>query len=195
MVTGSHPSRAAADRDQRQSVTVGLQKSSGGPKTGHHARMSNDDHRCWKCDQSFVPDPRIRERQVTCGKQECQQARHADRREAWRERNAEITAAHYQDVVKPFRQKQPDYQKRWRLKRPLREIREKFDTILGGMLRTSIRALLGRVEALSSSPTEEAQTGVLAGDLLDKAARAVRDVVAALEQLGKGVATLRSMGL
>ena len=132
---------------------------------------------------------------MTCGKPECQLARLADRRIAWRERNAEITAAHYQDVVKPFRKKQPDYQKRWRLKRPVREIREQFDSFLGGVLLTSIRALLGRAKALSSSPTKEAQSGVLAGDLLDKTVLALGDVVAALEQFGKGVQTLRSMGL
>jgi len=158
-------------------------------------KNNDDGHRCWKCDQSFVPDPRIKDRQVTCGKPECQRARHSYCCKDWRKRNAEIAAAHYQDVVKPFRRKQPDYQRRWRLKRPLREIREKFDTVLDVVLHTSIRALLGRVEALSSSPAKEAQTGVLAGDLLDKAALALRDFAAALEQLGKGMETLRSVGL
>ena len=157
--------------------------------------MKEDDHRCWNCDQFFVPDPRVKDRQVTCGKPECQLARHADRCKAWHELNAEIAAAHYQEVVVPFRQKQPDYQRRWRLKCRLREIREKFDNLVGGILLTSIRALLGRAKALSSSPTKEAQTGVLAGDLIDKSAAAVRDIIAALEQLSKGVAALRAMGL
>lgn len=177
-------------------MTVDLQKSSGGVKAGHHARMIPL-HRCWnqKCNRPFFPDPRVKERQVTCGKPECQRARHADRCKVWHADNANITATHYEDVVVPFRRKQPDYQRRWRLKRRLREIREKFDNLVGDMLLTSLRALLGRVEALSSSPTKEAQSGVLAGDLLDKAAAALRAAVAVIEQLDPSLVTLRSMGL
>lgn len=132
---------------------------------------------------------------MTCGRPECQKARHSYSCKDWRERNSDFTATHYEDVVKPFRRKQPDYQKRWRLKRRLREIREKFDNLVGGILLTSIRALERRVEALSSSPTKEAQTGVLAGELLDKAAAALRVAVAVIEQLDPSLATLRAMGL
>ena len=132
---------------------------------------------------------------MTCGRPECQKARHCYSRKDWRKRNADITATHYEDEVKPFRRNQPDYQRRWRLRRGLREIREKFDNLVIGVLLTSIRGLLGRADALSSSPSRETQTGVLAGDLLDKTALALRDVVAGLEQLGKGVETLRSVGL
>ena len=68
-------------------------------------------------------------------------------------------------------------------------------TFLNAVLRRRIGALLKRARALASSPTREAQVGVLAGDLLDQAAPAVRDVIAALEQLGKAVQRLHSMGL
>lgn len=158
-------------------------------------KHNNDDHRCWNCDRVYVPDPRVKERQVTCGRSECQRARHSYKCKDWHKCNAEVSAAHYEEVVKPFREKQPDYQRRWRLKCRLREIREKFDSLLDAVLPTSIRRLLGRAEALSSSPTKDEQVGVLAGDLLDKAVLALRAVVAALEPLDKGVAMLRSLGL
>jgi len=132
---------------------------------------------------------------VTCGRPECQKARHCYSCKDWRKRNADIATTHYDDVVKPFRQNQPDYQRRWRLGRRLREIREKFDSLVIGALLTSIRGLIGRAEALASRPARGPQTGVLAGNLLDKTAQALRDVVAGLEPLGKGVETLRSMGL
>jgi len=61
-----------------------------------------------------------------------------------------VTASHYQDVVVPFRQQQPDYQRRWRLGRKLREIRETMMPT-GGVMLSSLRALLGRAEDLSKS--------------------------------------------
>lgn len=94
----------------------------------------------------------------------------------------------------PFRERQPDYQCRWRLSRRLREIREKMRP-LGGPLRGHLRVLLGRAEGLSESPTKAAQTGVLAAGFLDELKAAVRAAMAALEQLEASLATLQSIGL
>lgn len=94
----------------------------------------------------------------------------------------------------PFRERQPDYQCRWRLACRLREIREKTSP-LGGPLRARLRGLLGRAERLSESPTKAAQAGVLAAEWLDEASAAVRGAMAALEQFEASLATLQSIGL
>jgi len=105
-----------------------------------------------------------------------------------------VTASHYQDVVVPFRQQQPDYQRRWRLGRKLREIREAI-LPTGGVLLSSLQALLGRAEELSKSAARNTQTGVLAGKMLDRARVALRGVVAAIEQLEASASALQSLGL
>jgi hypothetical protein len=162
----------------------------------HHARMKKETpvRRCCQCRQEFVPDPRVGARQVTCGAARCQVERHAERCRAWRAANADVVASHYRDVVEPFRERQPDYQRRWRLARRVREIREQSRPF-GGVMLTSLRALLGRAAALLKSTAREAQTGVLAGKMLDLATTALRAAVAALEQLDTNVASLRTLGL
>ena len=65
----------------------------------------------------------------------------------------------------------------------------------GSVLLASVRALLGRAESLAREATAGAQTGVLAGGLLDKVAAALRGAVAAIEQLDASVGALRAMGL
>src|SRR5690606_20089376 len=108
----------------------------------HHARMKTPiPSRRWQCRGPFVPDPRVGGGQVTCGAEECQRERHAERCRAWHVANRDVGTSHYADVVKPFREAQPDYQRRWRLAVRCREIREKTGT-LGGVLLTSLRALL-----------------------------------------------------
>ena len=94
----------------------------------------------------------------------------------------------------PFRARQPDYQRRWRLACCLREIREKMRS-LGGALWARLRGLLGRAEALSESSTQAAQTGVLAAGLLHEASAAVRGALASIEQLEASVATRGSTSL
>jgi hypothetical protein len=162
---------------------------------GHHARMKNTpDRRCSQCTCPFEVDPRVGDRQVACGSPDCQRQRHCDRCRAWHQANADEEKSHYEGVVVPFRAAQPDYQRRWRLGRRVREIREKL-AALGGGLMTSLRALVGRSDELSASPTRQTQTGVLAGDLLDKAKELVSDAVAAIEQLEASLGGLRAMGL
>lgn len=154
----------------------------------------NHCRRCSQCNRLFIPDPRVDDRQVTCGDAECQRTRHADRCRSWHGANVDVTRSHYEDVVVPFREVQPDYQRRWRLAGRLREIREKMKPT-GGMLLASLRALLRRAETLSESATRGVQSGVLAGNLLEEAAAALRGVIAAFEQLEASMSALRSMGL
>ena len=130
---------------------------------------------------------------MTCGAEECQRERHAERCRAWHVANRDVGTSHYADVVKPFREAQPDYQRRWRLAVRCREIREKTGT-LGGVLLTSLRALLGRADVLAGGARGAKKTGVLSGDLLDAARRALRDAMAAIERLEASLATLQTLG-
>ena len=96
---------------------------------------------------------------MTCGAEECQRKRHARRCQARRMGNRDVTRSHYQDEVVPFREGQPDSQRRWRPTRRLREIREKMNRA-GGLLPAGPRVLLRRAEALSAGASQDRQTGV-----------------------------------
>lgn len=150
--------------------------------------------RCVKCNREIVPHPSVGSRQVTCGAAECQRARHADQCREWHAANKETTTTHYQDVVVPFREKQPEYQRRWRWGRRLREIREKT-TLLGGALLAGLHSLVQQAETLVQQAAGVAQTGVLAGEKLQRAVVAVRSAIAALEQLEASTAELQELGL
>lgn len=150
--------------------------------------------RCVKCSGEFVPDPRVGDRQVTCGAADCQRGRHADQCRHWRSGNAEATASHYQDVVVPFRRGQPDYQGRWRWWRRLREIREQTG-LLGGTVLASLQALVSRAGQLAGRAVGLVQTGVLAGEMLERAVTAVGSMITALQQLELSRGELRGLGL
>jgi hypothetical protein len=150
--------------------------------------------RCSECSAEFIPDPRVGERQVTCGAAECQQARHAKQCREWHASNKETTASHYEDVVVPFRQRQPDYQRRWRWGQRLREIREKT-TLFGGALLVALRGLVQQAERLVVRAADVVQTGVLSGEKLGRAVAAVRSTITALEQLEARTTELRELGL
>ena len=150
--------------------------------------------RCVKCNAEFVPDPRVGERQVTCGAEGCQRARHADQCRQWHVGNAEARGTHYRDVVVPFRREQPDYQRRWRWSRRLREIREQSKQPDGTIV-ARLQALVLWAERLATSATGIVQTGVLAGELLSRAAKAVSRMIVALEQLEASTEELRALGL
>ena len=146
--------------------------------------------RCTECSQEYVVDPRAGDRQVTCGAESCQQARHAERCRLWRESNKEEGArSHYEDVVRPFRLKQPSYQRRWRLRKRLREIREKMH-VRAGVVGSAITGVLEQLKALVQQRAAEAQTGVFSGKSVDEAVAAVQGVAAALEQLDASMARL-----
>lgn len=150
--------------------------------------------RCVQCNRVFIPDPRVGVRQVTCGAPECQQARHAEQCRQWHASNKQARASHYEDVVVPFRQKQPDYQQRWRWARRLREIREESGLLTGTLL-AGLRTLVARAEQLARRATEAVQTGVLAGEMLKRAVTAVQSTISALEQLEASQSELRKLGL
>jgi hypothetical protein len=97
-------------------------------------------------------------------------------------------------VVVPFRREQPDYQRRWRWGRRLREIREQT-SLLGGALLASLHGLVRQAERLAQQAASVVQTGILAGQKLQRAVAAVRSTITALEQLEASTAELRELGL
>jgi hypothetical protein len=157
-------------------------------------KTSTTHHRCVKCSAPFIPDPRVGERQVTCGAEGCQRARHADQCQRWHRANRGATAEHYRDVVVPFRRQQPDYQARWRWGHRLGEIREQMGQ-LGGALLGALRSLVNGAKRLAKRAIGVMQTGVLAGISLDRAVAAVESTMVALEQLEASTAELRTLGL
>lgn len=162
---------------------------------GHHVRMNPTAHRrCTECSVEFVADPRVGDRQVTCGAKGCQRARHAKQCRNWFESNRDSQKEHYQDVVVPFRRRQPDYQSRWRWGRKLREIREQMGQLGCGAL-GALRSLAGGVEKLVERARSGVQTGVLAGEKLEVAASLVRRTIAALEELAASTVELEALGL
>jgi hypothetical protein len=150
--------------------------------------------RCSQCNAEFAPDPRIGNRQETCGSAECQRKLHAEACRRWHGANGDATSSHYQDFVVPFRRSQPDYQGRWRWGRKLREIREQMGQ-LGGALLAPLRSLISRAQELANRAAGVTQSGVLAGESLNRAIQAVRSMVAALEQLQSSTAELCALGL
>jgi hypothetical protein len=112
----------------------------------------------------------------------------------WHEANVEATCSHYQDVVVPFRRLQPDYQRRWRWGRKLREIREQMGQF-GGALLAPLRSLISKAQELARRAVGAVQTGVLAGESLNRAVQAVSTMITALEQLEASTAELGALGL
>lgn len=116
---------------------------------------------------------------MTCGAAECQRKRHIDRCRVWRSANGDVASSHYEDVVVAFRERQPCYQRRWRLAQRLREIREETGPVGGGLL-ASLRALFLRAEKLVKVTPFAAQSGVFSGGLLDEAVTTLRGAISAL---------------
>jgi hypothetical protein len=97
-------------------------------------------------------------------------------------------------VIVPFRRAQPDYQSRWRWWRRLREIREQSQRF-GGALLGGLQTLVSRAKPLVRRAVGVVQTGVLAGEKLERAVTAVRATISALKQLEASTAELAELGL
>jgi hypothetical protein len=104
-----------------------------------------------------------------------------------------LSSQHYQDVVKPFRAEQPSYQRRWRLARRLREIREMIAELVA-TVGAQLAALIECGRSLSGATAMERQTGVMAGQSLPDAITAAIAVSGALEQVARLDAQLGAVG-
>ncbi len=151
--------------------------------------------RCSECTRVFVPNPRVGDRQATCGDQECQRRRHAKACRRWRAKNRGVTASHYKDVVKPYRWRHPGYQRRWRVARRVGEIREEIAAVaerVGKQLRSVLsRGRLAYAEAGREPSHVQATTGkslvvaLAAGSLIAGVVDELAAVLAGLEAVAE----------
>ncbi|MBC8422874.1 hypothetical protein H8E07_02005 [bacterium] len=120
---------------------------------------------------------------MTCGDEECQQQRHAKRCKWWHERNAEASANHYIDVVKPYRCCHPSYQRRWRLMVALRKIREEMLS----MARRSGRQLAHLVSrgrrVIEEGASEPVQARAMTGKPLEESLAKMASMVKTVDEL------------
>lgn len=73
--------------------------------------------RCVSCGTLFRPDPRVKARQKTCGRKECQKARKRQQQKAWLKRNPSYFKNCYAKL-KFWLEKHPGYLKQYRLDHP-----------------------------------------------------------------------------
>ena len=92
--------------------------------------------RCRYCKRLFSPDPRVGERQKTCGDPVCQKAHKAENNTRWRGKNPEYSRNDYPRVkewldhhpgyLKEYRQTHPDYVKKNREAQRVRDRSKKL---------------------------------------------------------------------
>ena len=73
--------------------------------------------KCRYCRASFVPNPRVRQRQKTCAKPACKKALKAENNLRWRQENPDCCHHDY-PRVKEWLDQHPDYLKRYRQSHP-----------------------------------------------------------------------------
>jgi hypothetical protein len=61
---------------------------------------------CPFCKNSFPPNYRHGDRQKACRREQCQRQRHARATAAWKKKTPNYHRQHYQDYVKPWRERQ-----------------------------------------------------------------------------------------
>jgi hypothetical protein len=82
--------------------------------------------RCVHCRELFDPDPRAKDRQRTCSKDECQMVRQRQNEKSWCERNPDCVA----DQKRKWQQKHPGYSRRRRAADPKLEQENRQETRL-----------------------------------------------------------------
>jgi hypothetical protein len=152
------------------------------------------DRRCCQCRKLFEPDPRVGDRQVTCGSPACQRAQHAEACRRWHKSNPEARTGHYRDVVEPYRAQHPSYQRRWRVVGRLREIRDEISITLHGVGERVLRVLnRGRsVQVLAAE--QPVQPRAITGQPLSSALTTAARIVEMLGELRRLVAQLEILG-
>lgn len=73
--------------------------------------------RCRFCDELFVPDPRLKNRQIACSKKECQKARKQAAQEDWLRRHPGYFEGRYENTKK-WLEAHPGYLAEYRQKHP-----------------------------------------------------------------------------
>ncbi len=149
----------------------------------------NPNRRCTECKRWFTPDPRVGDRQVTCGAEDCQKKRHAKKCKQWHELHPEAASNHYCDVVKPYRHKHPTYQRRHRILATLSKIREELLS-LARRSGEQLASLISRGRRVFDEGAQEpaqarAMTGKPLAEALESAASMVKVVAELSAQAGQ----------
>ena len=129
------------------------------------------------------PDPRVGDRQVTCGAPECQRRRHARQCKDWHAGHREAADNHYRDVVVPFRRRHPRYQRNWRLASRLRETREESRRLVEQLARGVCGAVAWGQSVRAGAADERAQPRSIIGKRLDVALASAAQLGGVLKQL------------
>ena len=77
--------------------------------------------RCIYCRISYYPDPRVRSRQKTCGKEACREKMRKDTQKRWRENNTEywrIDQIEGEDTRESVRKRRAEYMREYRKTHP-----------------------------------------------------------------------------
>ncbi len=133
---------------------------------------------------------------MTCGDRECQRRRHAEACRGWRAKNRGVTASHYKDVVAPYRQRHPGYQRRWRVVRRVGEIRDEIAAAavrVGKQLRSVLsRGRVAQVEAgrepghVQATTAKSLSAALAAGAAISGALAELAAVIAELGMVTEG---------
>ncbi|OVE73395.1 hypothetical protein BVX93_01770 [bacterium B13(2017)] len=86
----------------------------------------NEQKNCIICGRFFRPDPRVKDRQKSCKRNQCQRLRKKKSQESWFLKNKDYFQDRY-DYVKTWREKHPNYQQQWRKRQ--REIQDEIPTL------------------------------------------------------------------
>ena len=122
--------------------------------------------RCRYCKRLVIPDPRVGERQKTCGDPLCQKAHKAENNTRWRERNPDYFCNDYPRVkewldqhpgyLREYRQSHPEYVKKNREARRLRYRRKRLCVDIQAEIK---RQAIEMTDKLWNSPHVDIQDG------------------------------------
>jgi len=73
--------------------------------------------RCPYCRRLFIPDPRLKERHTTCGRQECRRQRKRQSNEQWRAQHSDYFRGMYSQQKEAYGTR-AEYRKQYRKKNP-----------------------------------------------------------------------------
>ena len=115
--------------------------------------------RCRYCKRLFIPDPRVGERQKTCGDSVCQRAHKVKNNTRWRGRNSDYFRNDYPRVkqwldqhpgyLKQYRQTHPEYVKKNREAQRVRDRRKKLCLDIQAEIKTQAPEITNQLWNLS----------------------------------------------
>ncbi len=123
--------------------------------------------KCCYCRTSFIPNPRVKQRQKTCGNPSCKKALKAENNAHWRKENPDCCRNDYPrvqqwlqehpDYLNHYRQTHPEYVQRNREARKLRYRRKKLWVDIQAQIKDQLPEI---TEQLWSQPFVDIQASI-----------------------------------